>query len=365
MKVLEILERANAIIGTLEPPAASSATLARYRALFARMWQEPVLDALRPGIARDTYNGRRAALHAGARRACVILRDRCLTEARAGDMAAVQSTAAALIIVLDRVEPALQADPQLSGNDHPFGLPSSRWCDGTARPRRGVGSKRFVLAKLPSDWDDRMWKVACETGFVGLDALAVHMLTPARSEEFVPGDRPTGWSEGVSVTLEARSVLAIAIAPVKTRGGKYGTPRTVIRVKASEPGPASHLAGRCASFGGRMVVTFSSKNAMRKALARLGRRSLSELRVTITPQVFREQMLADLKRTLGAGREVAEAAGHCTDRTQARYGRAEHGRRRQEFISATSERSPREGHVARAHDLGAQRRRRKLASRER
>jgi hypothetical protein len=57
---------------------------------------------------------------------------------------------------------------------------------------------------------------------------------------------------------------------------------------------------------------------MRKSLAHLGRRALPEVAVAITPYVLRHQIIA---ATVGAGTEVAAAAGHRTDRTQARYGR--------------------------------------------
>lgn len=110
-----------------------------------------------------------------------------------------------------------------------------------------------------------------------------------------------------------------------------------------------------------MVVSISSKNAMRKALAKLGRRALSEIgTIVITPYVLRHQALADIKATVGAGEVVSAAAGHCSDWTQARYGRVEHGRKRKGFLGANSSRQPRTSNVARAHALAAARRERSL-----
>jgi hypothetical protein len=57
---------------------------------------------------------------------------------------------------------------------------------------------------------------------------------------------------------------------------------------------------------------------------------------TITPSVLRNQMIADLEKTLGAGEEVAAAAGHSTDRTQSKYSHYQHGRRRRGYIAITS-----------------------------
>jgi hypothetical protein len=73
--------------------------------------------------------------------------------------------------------------------------------------------------------------------------------------------------------------------------------------------------------------------------------------VVITPYVLRHQALADIKATVGGGEEVAAAAGHCTDRTQSHYGRAEHGRQRKGFLGAKSIRRPRTSNVARAREL--------------
>jgi len=61
----------------------------------------------------------------------------------------------------------------------------------------------------------------------------------------------------------------------------------------------------------------------------------------ITAYVIRNQIIADLKATIGAGATVAAASGQCTDRTQSDYGRVEHGRRRQGFLGAVSARIPR------------------------
>jgi hypothetical protein len=82
--------------------------------------------------------------------------------------------------------------------------------------------------------------------------------------------------------------------------------------------------------------------------------------IVITPYVLRHQALADIKVTVGAGAEAAAAAGHCTDRTQVRYGRTEHGRKRKGFLGAKSLRQPRTSNVVRAHALADAQRERSL-----
>src|SRR5260221_7426332 len=53
----------------------------------------------------------------------------------------------------------------------------------------------------------------------------------------------------------------------------------------------------------------------------------------------------------GGGEDVAAAAGHCTDRTQAHYGRVQHGRKRKGYLSITAARPPRCDNVERARQL--------------
>jgi hypothetical protein len=357
MKVLDILNRAQACCDRIPARTISQQTLRDYRRAFVRMWRERVLDALRPGDARDTYLHRRAALYAVSWLWLTRLRARCFAAADRNDIAAVQHWAAILKRVLDRVEPALALDPPLAPNVSPWDAPPSRWHEAAGpHPRRGKNSKKHVLPDLPSDWLERLWEAVPEV-WPYRAALAVHMTTPCRPEELVPGPRPHGWSAGVILQLHSAHELAITFAPVKTRRGKYGTPSVTIRWDPTKAGaPAAYLGGLCAAAGGRLVVSLRSKNAMRKSLGRLGARALPEVNVVITPYVLRNQLIADLKATVGAGGEVAAAAGHCIDRTQAKYGRVAHGRKRKGYLGVTSAGKPSAGNVARAHTLAAARR---------
>lgn len=180
------------------------------------------------------------------------------------------------------------------------------------------------------------------------EALALNLFVPLRPEEMVPGLRPSGHSEGVLVKLNEAGYLAVSFAPVKSHQGLYGTERTTITVDAKIiDGPAVFLAERCSAAGGQFIISTHSKNAVRKALRLLGLRAFPELADTITPCVLRNQVIADLKVTFGGGAEAA-AAGHCTDRTQAYYGRVQHGRKRKGYLSITAARPPRCDNVERA-----------------
>jgi hypothetical protein len=352
LKVLDIIRRAMTCCEGLPERSVSTATLKSYRRTLALMLRECELDPLRPGIARATYNHRRAALHTAGRHLLMKFVKRCVSAGERDDAAAARLWADVLLRTLVLIEPAVRRDPPLQPGASAWDMPRSRWSElASPRPKKGKNGKKNVLAALPPDWLVRLWRAIPEA-CPHRAALAVHAVTPARPEELVPGARAHGWSSGVELKLRSPRLLEITIAPVKTHGGKYGTPTTTISIDPiAAGGPAVYLAELCAAAGGRSIVSISSKNAVRKSLARIGKDALPEIDVVITPYVLRHQALADIKVMVGGGEEVAAAAGHCTDRTQSHYGRAEHGRRRRGYLGAKSLHRPRTSNVDRARQL--------------
>lgn len=369
MKILDILNRAATVCLKLPDGTVKAETVRSYRKAFVRMWRDPTIDPLAPNIARSTYYYRRSALHRVSRLWLRRLCAKCLAAGQRNDLDAVQRWAGILLRVLNRIEPALARDPPIAAGVSPLQSPASRWSEAEGpHPEPGAGSKKHVLGLLPSNWDERLWQTAVEEWSAPgdqhkLDALAVALVVPVRPEEFVPGDRPHGRSDGIVVELLAPERLHIINATVKNHGGRYGAGIVTLKINPVEAGgPAGYLAARCAAAGGRMVIAVCSKNASRKRLDQLGRIALPECEETITPYVCRHQVVADLKATLGAGGEVAAAAGQSTDRTPAEYGRVEHGRKRRGWIGVECTRAPRTGNVERARDLAARPRRRRRRS---
>jgi hypothetical protein len=363
MSVLEILKRAQACGARLPARTVSPNTLQAYRDTFARMWREGTLDALRPGCAIDTFYHRRAALHVGILLMLGKFSARCYAAAERNDVAATRRWGRMLVRSLDRIEPALALNPPLAAGVSALKSPCSRWRQSAGpHPKRGRLSKKNVLALLPTDWDTHLWQAASvewsdPEDQEARDALAIGLLVPVRPAELVEGPRSHGWSPGVAVERRSPRCLALTVVPVKSHRGRYGTGTTTVLIDPTKAGDAAaYLTSRCASAGGQLVVSISSKNAFRKKLARLGEHALPEYNVVITPYVLRDQAIADYKVTLGAGVAVAAAAGQCTDRTQAKYGYAAHGRKRRGLIGVESARTPRAGNVARAHELAAARR---------
>ena len=352
--LLEIIERGRQCCARVPERTQNEKTQKGYAKAFVGMWASGNLDPLRLGIAFDTYYYRRAALHYGGVAAIRKLIERVLSAVERQDDAAVADLTRKLRALVGEVEIAFELEPPAEPNLLPWQRPPSRFHRMVIEnvPKRGANSKKHVLANLPSTWDRLLWATAITSDSVYKDELAVHLTVPVRPEDMVPGHRPNGWSPGVVLRLPEPRRLEIAFMPSKSHNGLYGTGLTTIIIDPTiADEPAKYLARRCLQEGGQMVVSIESKNAIRKAIKLLGEKALPKSNVTITPSVMRHQLIADLKRTFGAGEEVASASGHGTERTQAKYGYIQHGRKRKGYIQISSARKPRAGNVERARQL--------------
>jgi hypothetical protein len=358
----EVLKRAEALYEIIPARRASDETAQKYRNEFLRMWNSNCLDPLQDGIALDTYYHRRGSLYFGAQELLLGGAIEYFAAVRRGDELAARRWVSRLRQGVKRLEPILLLEPPAPEGALSFDRSPSRWHTSPNAARvRGQDTKERALELLKDDpaWDTRFWnKVDGTKKLIHRDVIAVHMVAPLRPEETVPGDRPHGWSPGVVVTLHAKRCLSITFAPVKSHEGLFGTGLTEIRVDPVTYGePARYLAARCKAAGGTIVICTTSKNAVRKAMAKIGKRALPELGdVMLTPYVFRHQLIADFKKTLGGGEDVAAAAGQGSDRTQSHYAGANYGRKREGIISITALRRPRCGNVERARALGRTRR---------
>jgi hypothetical protein len=113
LKVLDIIKRARTCCERLPEPNVSTATLEGHRQTLALMLRERELDPLRPGIARDTYNHRRAALRTAGRHWLMERVERCISAGQRKDAAEARLWADELLQALALIEPALSSDPPL------------------------------------------------------------------------------------------------------------------------------------------------------------------------------------------------------------------------------------------------------------
>jgi hypothetical protein len=358
-----LIVTARALLARLPARQYAKSSKEVYARTFYRMWYEESLDPLRTGDARDTYSVRRSALHYGARHLLLNILTRLDAAAERRDTGldptdeTVYDTLMSVLAgVVSRLEPAIDRDPPLCGDTPDFDQPS-RWNSNTGCTKvRGAGSKKHALGKLPRDWIEQFWShVPLDHRY--RDAIAVLSVSPARRGEVVPGDRPSGFSDGVRVALDNEGCLVLTHSPQKTHSGEFGMEYSGVRVDpVAEGRSAEYLAQRCKEEGGEFVVMVKSAGALSKAIKRIGHKAFPA-GPAITPNVLRSQRLADAKAAFGAGEKVALAGGHCTDRTQSKYGNVIYGRKGG-LLDAFGSRKPRLVAVARASELGKTRKNR-------
>lgn len=363
VNVQKLLERTLQCCNRIPKRDVSPNTLDDYLAEFERMLATGNLDPLRPGISRDAFYFSRAAFHTGARISLINLFWGCYDAAEREDADLALEHAHRLHRTLILVEKALALEPPCEPDVLPFEKGPSRWKQFKAEQASqceescgGPGAKKNVLAvlhKRGGNWTRELWDgVPADWKFQA--ALAVCLIAPIRPEELAEGLRNDVHRVGVCLSVQGDE-LSIEYTPAKSHRGRYGTGRTTITVdRTIIGGPAQYLAGLCA--GGSSVVTIASDGAFRKALGRLGERVLCDVAVSITPYVLRNQVIADLKATYGAGREVAIAAGHGTEKTQSHYGHHQHGRKLWGYLRIEAAREPRTGSIDRVRQLANRRR---------
>jgi hypothetical protein len=300
---------------------------------------------------------RRSALHYCGRRLLLniltyldVAAERRDTGLDPKDVVAYETIVAVLADVVRRLGPAIDRDPPVWDETPDFSQ-ASRWkAEAGCTEVRGAGSKKYALGDLPRDWIEQLWS-HMPVGHRYRDAIAVLSVSPARRGEVAPGDRPSGISDGVRVALDNEGCLVLTHSPQKTHNGEFGMEYSGVRVDPVAEGPcAEYLAQRCRDEGGEFVVMVKSANALSKAVKRIGLKAFPD-GPAITPNVFRSQRLADAKAVFGACEKVALSGGHCTDRTQAKYGNVIYGSKGG-LIDAFGSRKPRLVAVARARELG-------------
>jgi hypothetical protein len=352
MDVIRLIDRASVLCAQVDGRTVSSQTLEAYKKQFQRMCDEGDLDPLKPGIALDTYYYRRAAVHFIGASRLEEAANKCVAAIEARNANDTIQAARNLLELVERLEPVFALDPPIPEGTLPWTLPPSRWhLSENDKPDRGENSKRHLLAVLPSDWDHLLWRAVPEE-WLYRAPLAVLLTIPIRSEELMSADRPAGLSPGVVLAFDPTGLLALSFMPVKSHRGLFGTERTTITIDPRvADAPARYLAQLCKGAGGRLAVSVDSKNGLRKAMSKLGAKVFPAIEGNITPNVARHQLIADLKKTFGAGEIVAAAAGQGTERTQSRYGYYQHGRKRRGYVAVVAARPPRTGFIGRVRRL--------------
>lgn len=172
-------------------------------------------------------------------------------------------------------------------------------------------SKRHVLAELPTDWMDQLWRAGVARGFKHIDSLAVLIAT---------GCRPAEVCQGVAVRVTP-GCLEIAIAGVKV-SDQDGQPWRKLSVALDGMGPVAHLAMKaCMSVSGTVRV----RAACTPAALSMAVTSLADelgLPHRVSPYDIRHQRTSDARIAFGGDADMLAAwLGHAGTSSARHYGR--------------------------------------------
>lgn len=346
MNDVAALQKAREILAKLPVRQVATASRKLYVETFIRLWKSAPIDLLRGNPSRDTYGVRRAAFHFVARKLLVRLITAIETAETKGDRHRMEARLSDLQAFISRIERPLEQHPPVLGEPD-FRVASPWQSIPGPRPVRGAASKKHDLRHLPDGWREQVWQ---QMRGKFKDVCAALCLCPARPAEYLDV-RDDGKPGGILVIRQG-DTLVFTSRPVKSHRGRYGTGRSIIAVDIVRGGaPAQHLAELCDRSDGKIMLTVSSADALRKSVARAGARA--KMPCGISPYTFRHQAIADAKATFGAGAAVASGAGHSSLQSQSRYGRVEHGRSGGGGLIATrAEQPPREPKVPDGERLG-------------
>ncbi|MCC5611821.1 hypothetical protein LC612_35085 [Nostoc sp. CHAB 5834] len=340
--------RMERLLALLPERTPSEGTKSQYRGVHKRMGQTGCYDPMACACPAS-YNRARAALHFCAWETLLRLKADLEAQVLAGQRNAASLTMEALACYLDAVEPVILAHPPCANPNYRNASPFRA---KPGAPRRGAGSKKHGLKDKPADWREQVF-AATPKRSIYRAAIAAMCLAPFRVGEYAETIRDDLYSPGVRV-IRRDGRLFILTIPQKSHDGQYGVGMAGVEIAIAEGGaPAAYLAGLCEEAGSAIEIVVESTEGLRKAVGRIAKAAGFSC---ISPTSFRAQWMADGKVTLANAEMVAAGAGHCSIRSQSRYGRAEHGRRGGGGLVGTfSDRTPRPASAERMVRFGAMR----------
>ena len=344
-QIHDLIQRSQAFCAIVGDRVVKPRTAAEYKKTFVRRWKTGQLDPLEHSLSRDTYGKRKAALYFTLSLWLGRLARGLLSASDREDVGSVRRWRYILEKVLERAEGVMMIDPPAPRGMSVLGMPRSRWHAEGNKSQRGWTSKKFLLPKLPRDWQSRVWEQAVLERFEYRVQLAILISIPCRSKELL---------QGIAIEVSLRGNLTIQWEPVKTRGWSVGRPWVRVIFDPSEANePVRFLEAFCLASGGSCTVHVYDESDFRRQIIELGGRAVPKIKGAISPITYRQQGLADFKKTFGAGEKVAAVAGHSTDRPQARYGNWAHGTVRNGVVDIIVPKLPKLGNVAHGYEVGA------------
>lgn len=309
----ELVKRARKLIEGVNA-STSAASIAQYKAAFARMHAKQLTPEKISNTSRSFYYYRAAWVHhfSAEIRATLNEADKA---SRRKDNDAWQREIDRLPALIQNLE-SYRPDPNRENLTK--GWVGAWAVEAEKRQRNGTTvkshSKRVRLRGLPDDWRTQMFSGLLQTSKYR-DIVSVLSATGARPAEF---------KSGIRVQTNGTDTLRFIIRGAKTSGGKYGQEERSFTVKANRP-ELEYLRSRAIESGGELVVT-AEPGALSDKVRQLSGRVFPQLRSAVSAYVFRHQMAADLKASGLADADVSAALGHSVDDTKGAYGAAQSAR---------------------------------------
>lgn len=175
------------------------------------------------------------------------------------------------------------------------------------KPAQRSRSKKLQVARLPSDWQDRMFNHLRDINSKYLPVLSLLA---------VAGCRPAEVEKGVKVSRHGDSLL-IEITTAKTHGAVYGQVVRSFTVKENSQS-FYHLYNLVAT--GQQTIKIDSAKNLGEQIRKFNDRLFPNLSTKISAYTYRHNFAALIKASL-TSIGVAVALGHSNDKSQSYYSR--------------------------------------------
>ena len=177
----------------------------------------------------------------------------------------------------------------------------------TGQASRKIQSKGNHIDKLDDDWIERILeRAACSKFFWAILTLAVSGCRPAE----VNGTRLTYKNGKVEIKIRGKKVT-------ENNGQQW---RSFLVSPDQIPGKALEELKERKTIELECLQTEKQRNVLRSYLLKLGKELFPDLKLKISPIVFRHFMAYELRRSGWDKEGIGSVLGHASENTQAKYG---------------------------------------------
>jgi integrase len=277
-------------------------------------FQRFVFSFNRTAVKKSFYSYRAALLYGTAQEAAGALRARDKSEYLSNEWHAALKTLQRCKAVFDRYPPDPQRTHRISGSS------SFTWSAIQTHKNQNmvgwspaVNSKKRVLSALRKidDWHGKLFS---KVTAVHKSAAAICSLTGARPSEIARGVtvQITGTRDNQKLVITIRGTKLTAMT---------GQPERILKLGIDSP-EARHLLELCNDSSPFIITTHPGN--LTAAVIKAGKAAFPNLRMTVSPYVFRHSVAAELKASGISEELIAKTLGHQATKSQQAYGLSVH-----------------------------------------